>query len=265
MISEDFLISIESPSSDGLDNGFQYPNLFRHVIADCQHTFASLDLLEKQGFEPVAVNALSDELIDIFRTDELYLNLDVIKNVYVQDLGDYKIMVVLSISLPTIDQSNSLVSNHHPYYILAKVLLNKNDEIVKNHEYGFPSITYYRKEGRFSAKQSSLVLDGYYTFFDNYYSFTDVEEFDAHNTKYCFVFKDYKHNIVATSVHCNSAIELIRLKNSSFYFNGVSYNPAILFEIDESMKVDDLDFIDYLRCRMNMTQDQLDLLAMAMI
>lgn len=265
MIVEDFLISTESPSSAGFDNGFQYPNLFRHVIADCQHTFASLDLLEKQGFEPVAVNVLSDELIDIFRSDELYLNLNVIKNVYVQDLGDYKIMVVLSISMPSTEQPHFLDSNYHPYYILAKVLLDKNDEIVKNHEYGFPSITYYRKEARFSAKQSKLVLDGYYTFFDNYYSFTDVEEFDTYNTKYCFVFKDYKHNIIATSVHCNSAIELLRLKNSRFYLNGVSYNPDILFEIEGSLKGDDLDFIDYLRCRMAMTPEQLDLLAMTMI
>lgn len=254
MITDDFLMPAESTISDGMVNGFQYPNLFRHEIKNCQNTFYSLDLLTEQGFTPV--DSLSDEVIEIFKTDELYLNLNLIKNVYVKDLGLYKIMVVVSISTHIQDVYN------HNYHIMSKVLLDKHDNLLKKLEAGLPSITFYRKD-TISAKRSYIILDGYYTFFDHYYSFTDLEDFDYHNTKYSFTFRDFNHNIIATSVHANSSIENITLKNSTFYMRGKPYDPNVLFEIEGLSKGN--NFIDYLRCRVLMTQDKIDLLAMAVI
>lgn len=265
MNQDDFLNDIDTPTiiSDDVAVVGKLPNLFRNVIVDCQNTFASLDVLEAQGFK--AVHSLSAELLNVFKTDELFFDLNVTKNVYVQDFGSYKIMVVLSISQPNLEQPNLLTSNNHHYYIMAKVLLDQNDNILKNIKYDLPSITFYRKESPLSGVRCKLILDGYYTFFENYYVFTDIEDFDYYTNKYSFTFREYNNNIIATSVTSNSAIELIRLKNSTFYMKGITYNPDILFEIKGTVKANDVDFIDCLRCRMAMTPEQLDVLAMTII
>jgi len=103
---DDFLDDIDTPTlvSDGVAVVGKLPNLFRNVIVDCQNTFGSLDVLEAQGFKPV--HSLSAEILNVFKTDDLYFDLNVTKNVYVQDFGSYKIMVVLSISQPNIEQPN---------------------------------------------------------------------------------------------------------------------------------------------------------------
>lgn len=262
---DDFFDDIDTPTlvSDGVAVVGKLPNLFRNVIVDCQNTFTSLDVLEAQGFKPV--HSLSAEILNVFKTDDLYFDLNVTKNVYVQDFGSYKIMVVLSISQPNIEQPNLLASNSHHYYIMAKVLLDQNDNILKNIKYDLPSITFYRKESTLSGVRSKIVLDGYYTFFENYYVFTDIEDFDHYTDKYSFTFREYNNNIIATSVTSNSAIELIRLKNSTFYMKGITYNPDILFDIAGIVKSSDVDFTDCLRCRMAMTPEQLDVLAMTII
>lgn len=262
---DDFFDDIDTPTlvSDGVAVVGKLPNLFRNVIVDCQNTFTSLDVLEAQGFKPV--HSLSAEILNVFKTDDLYFDLNVTKNVYVQDFVSYKIMVVLSISQPNLEQPNLLESDSHHYYIMAKVLLDQNDNILKNIEYDLPSITFYRKESTLSGVRSKIVLDGYYTFFENYYVFTDIEDFDHYTDKYSFTFREYNNNIIATSVTSNSAIELIRLKNSTFYMKGITYNPDILFDIAGIVKSSDVDFTDCLRCRMAMTPEQLDVLAMTII
>jgi hypothetical protein len=262
---DDFLDDIDTPTlvSDGVAVVGKLPNLFRNVIVDCQNTFGSLDMLEAQGFKPVA--SLSSEILNVFQTDELYFDLNVTKNVYVQDFGSYKIMVVLSISQPNLEKPNLLASNNHNYYIMAKVLLDQNDNILKNIKYDLPSITFYRKESTLSGVRSKLILDSYYTFFENYYVFTDIEDFDCYTDRYSFTFREYNNNIIATSVTSNSAIELIRLKNSTFYMKGITYNPDILFDIMGIVKSSNVDFTDCLRCRMAMTPQQLDVLAMTII
>lgn len=262
---DDFFNDIDNPTlfSDGGAFVGKPPILFRNVIVDCQNTFASLDVLEAQGFKPV--HSLSDEILNILKTDELYFDFKVTKNVYVQDCGSYKIMVVISISKPTLEQPNLLAANNHHYYIMAKVLLDQNDNILKNLEDDLPSITFYRKESTLTGVRSKIILDGYYTFFENYYVFTDIEDFDYHTNKYSFTFREYNNNIIATSVTSNSAIELIRLKNSTFYIKGVPYNPDILFDISGIVKTANVNFTDYLRCRIAMTPEQLDVLAMTVI
>lgn len=262
---DDFFNDIDTPTlvSVGVAVIGKLPNLFRNVIVDCQNTFTSLDVLEAQGFKPV--HSLSAEILNVFKTDDLYFDLNVTKNVYVQDFVSYKIMVVLSISQPNLERPNLLESNSHHYYIMAKVLLDQNDNILKNIEYDLPSITFYRKESTLSGVRSKLILDGYYTFFENYYVFTDIEDFDSYTNKYSFTFREYNNNIIATSVTSNSAIELIRLKNSTFYLKGITYNPDILFDIAGIVKTSDVDFTDCLRCRVAMTPQQLDVLAMTII
>jgi hypothetical protein len=254
---------ITSQTEIATDDGFyiQYPNLFTYDIANCKQTFPNLSLLIEQGFNPV--KSVSDEIIGLFKLDELFLNLQVSQNVFVKELDYCKIMVVLSIAPSRVEFPDLLPTNNHPYYILAKVLLDKHDNLLKKLEYDLPSMTFYRKEGGVSANRSNVVLDSYYTFFDTHYAVTEIEEFDNYSSKYYFVFREYNHKIIATAVHFNSAIELISLKNSTFYMNGISYNPDILFEIEGTVKGS--HFRDYLDCRISMTQDKLDLLAMTMI
>jgi hypothetical protein len=258
---DDITIPTEIDTSDSGGVDIQYPNLFTYDIANCKQTFPNLSLLIEQGFTPV--KSVSDEIIGLFKLDELFLNLQVSQNVFVKELDYCKIMVVLSIAPSRVEFPDLLPTNNHPYYILAKVLLDKNDNLLKKLEYDLPSMTFYRKEGGISANRKIVILDSYYTFFDTHYAVTDIEEFDNYSSKYYFVFREYNHKMIATAVHCNSAIELISLKNSTFYMNGIVYNPDILFEIEGTVKGS--DFRDYLDCRISMTQDKLDLLAMTMI
>jgi len=250
---------IDPSDSGGVD--VQYPNLFTYDITNCKQTFPNLSLLLDQGFNPV--KSVSDEIIRLFKLDELFLNLQVSPNVFVKELDYCKIMVVLSIAPSRVEFPDVLSTNNHPYYILAKVLLDKNDNLFKKLEYDLPSMTFYRKEGGVSANRSNVVLDSYYTFFDTHYAVTEIEEFDNYSSKYYFVFREYNNKVIATATHFNSAIELISLKNSTFYMNGIAYNPDILFEIEGTVKGS--YFRDYLDCRISMTQDKLDLLAMTMI
>lgn len=245
-----------------------YPNLFKHEVEDCKHTFASIELLLSKGFVPT--KDVSDEIIELFKKDEFYLNMAIAENVYVQDLNDYKIMIVVTKS-PAIQKMNNFTqfnqdahqSINTPYYIIAKILLDSNNQLIKNLDDDLPSIVFYRKESMQSSSKTKIILDSYYTFNPLYYSFTDIEDFDYHTSKYTFMFRDYNHTLMAAATHCNTAIELIRLSNSSFYIGDKTYNPTILTDMDDSL--DGSDFIDLLRYRAAMNQDKIDLLSMSVI
>jgi len=241
----------------------QYPNLFRHYVEGCRHTFDSIQMLTNEGYKKV--NSWPSEVEDILRTDEISLNYQRSKNLYIKQFDDYQIMHIVSTRFFT--PSREVVLSYLPikledYYISCTILLDKDGNLAKNLEYSLPSIIFYRADDLRNQRRSNIVLDAFYSFEADYYSFVDVEHID-YLSKYCFVFRDYNHKIMATASHRNESIEAISLSNSTFYFNDKVYDHALLAEIDDTLV--GKNFANLLRGRASMTQRQLDLLSMSLI
>lgn len=254
-----FIKQQEAPKS-----AIQYPNLFRYYVGGCQHTFDSVQLLIDKGFQPV--DSWPNEVDEMLRIDEISLSHQMSKHLYIKKFDNYQIMqLVVERKLMHLNDpfSFSLTKKYSDYYILATILLDKDGQLLKNLENDLPSITFYREENVRHQRKTTIILDAYYTFTDNYYSFTDIENVDNHLSKYSFVFRDYQHKLMAAATHCDSMIESIRLSNSTFYFDGKIYDPVILSEIDDKLLGN--RFANLLRGRAAMTQNQLDLLSMSMI
>jgi hypothetical protein len=240
----------------------EYPNLFRHYVEGCKHTFESIQDLTNKGYQNV--DSWPDEVAAVLRTDEIVLSSQVSKNLYVKHFDNYQIMHIVSKRF--FSPLNDSFLSHLPikledYYISCTILLDKDGNLAKNLEYSLPSIIFYRAEDVRNQRRSNIILDAFYIFEDRYYSFVDVEHID-HLSKYCFVFRDYNHKIMATASHHSESIESISLSNSTFYFNDKIYDHSLLAEIDNTLS--GKHFASLLRGRASMTQRQLDLLAMSL-
>lgn len=241
----------------------KYPNLFRYYVEGCKHTFDSIQHLTNKGYHNV--DSWPDEVAAVLRTDEISLSAQMSKNLYVKKFDNYQIMHIVSKRFFT--PLNDQLLLHLPikledYYISCTILLDKDGNLAKNLEYSLPSIIFYRAEDLRNQRRSNIILDAFYIFEDRYYSFVDVEDID-YLSKYCFVFRDYNHQIMATASHRNESIEAISLSNSTFYFNDKIYDHALLSEIDNTLS--GKNFATLLRGRASMNKRQLDLLSMYLI
>lgn len=240
----------------------EYPNLFRHVVEDCIHSFFDLDLLTLQGYS--RFEGLTEEIKNYFRADDLQIDTDLDNLLFCRDYGSYKILLVLSHMPVVLALPELLFSNNNPYYIMAKFLLNTDNTIVKTLHEGFPSIIFFQREHRREKPRNNSVVDVYYCFCEHYYYFTNIEEFDYSLSKYTFIFRDYDHNIIASASHFNSEIGSIKFNNSDFYITGTkTYNHEILYDFNDSLQ--GKSFKDVLEYRASMSNDNVNLLAMSVI
>lgn len=258
-MTDDLMTCTDSPLAVVFD--MKQPNLFKHDMGACNYVFSDLSLLTSQGYLPF--EQLTDEIIDIFRTDELHLNGERDKFLFCKDYGTYKILLLLSTLWPVLELPDLLPSTNTPYYILAKVLLNPDNTVVKTLTEGFPSLVLFRRESRRERPRNNIIIDAYYCFCKNYYYLLDIEEFDYMVSKYYFTFRDYNNNIIAKSEHFNSNVSELKLKNSTFYINTNPYEHQVLIEIDSDLK--DKPFSDLLNYKATMKKEQIALLTMLMI
>lgn len=87
----------------------QYPNLFRHYVEGCRHTFDSIQMLTDKGYQ--TVDSWPSEVASVLRTDEIVLSSHISKNLYVKQFDSYQIMHIVSKIIPGVSAVREAFSN----------------------------------------------------------------------------------------------------------------------------------------------------------
>ncbi len=225
-----------------LDSDF--PNLFNHSIIGHDGYFSGLDGLYELDFYKLEKN--NEEYLkqlyyyDINYSDEL---------VFIKDFNTYKIMITVLF----------FEGSCNEYYISSKVLLDSNNNIIKNLYNNNPSIVIFSRNFINSFHKETRICE-YFSFYDNFYSHVEIEEFDSYNDKYIFYFRSFNNSLIASAVYNSSNLKNIPYRNCNFYILGKQYDLQSLISFDNDFQNKNfIDIVEYISYMDNVTKNLFDM------
>lgn len=210
-----------------------YPNLFHYSIDGCDNVFPNFSGLIKNGFHQLLdLNKEYSEFLLFFHEDIEY---SPNSHIFIKEFDTYKIMLIIC-----------TIENKH--YIYSKILLDNDNNVVKNLYDDKPSIVIFSRSF-ISSLHNETVLCGYISFYKNFYAYVEIENFDIHSNKYIFYFKSFNNNLIASAVYNDTNLKNVSNRNCNFYLFGKQYDLSLFnsFEHDFENK-SFMDIVKHISC-----------------
>lgn len=222
----------------------EYPNLITHEIHQCQSFFDNLLHLARDHFYHIRDKSfLSDEIRYFF---DMYLKYDYKPFLFIKNFDFYKIVVAIQ---PMQKCDSGQVTTE--YCIVAKLLLDKNNQLVKHDDK--PAILLF---------EENCQLFKFFKFNEHYYTQISLDSFDQ-LSNYSVVCKKYDHSIIGRSYYNHYSLDFIPVNRFQFRIKNKDYSSDVLLNYDDDFK--NYNLAELIKNMATMDKDHIDLLAMYLI